>query len=89
VPKNLSHPLIRVGTWASWSITRQGIIFVDSSVQSAPVITLFDLNERRLKQLSLLDKFPFWFSATDDGKTAVFDRSLPGENSIIKVQDFQ
>ncbi len=81
---------IEPGTWASWTVTDKGIYFVDPTAGNVAMLSFFDLGSHRLKQLTLLGRFPFWMTVSQDGKKAAFDRDDSDDSaSVVELEDFQ
>ncbi|HVH50103.1 MAG TPA: winged helix-turn-helix domain-containing protein [Candidatus Bathyarchaeia archaeon] len=87
--RNLSGT-VRPKSWAAWSVTNQGIYFCPhEGASDFPSVAFFDFESRLTRQLSLLDKSPFWMSVTPDGKEMFYDQAGQDESSILLVQSYQ
>jgi Tol biopolymer transport system component/DNA-binding winged helix-turn-helix (wHTH) protein len=74
-------------SWAAWSPTKRGIFF--SSVEGSnggTSIDFYDFQTRLVRQISLLDRSPFWLSASADGKEVFFNQAERDESSIVLVK---
>lgn len=81
---------IQPGTWASWSVTNKGIYFVDAAAGNVAMLSFFDLASHQLKQLTMLGRFPFWMTVSEDGKRAAFDRDDSEDTAtVVELEDFQ
>lgn len=80
---------VRPGTWASWALTANGIYFVEEGPGNVAALSYFDLRTQRLRQLTLLGRFPFWLAVSPDEKTALFDRvDTENSTSLVELQEF-
>ena len=80
---------VRPGTWGSWSLSANGIYFVEEGPGNVAALSYFDLRTQQLRQLTLLGRFPFWLAVSPDEKTAAFDRVDSETNtSLVQLQDF-
>ena len=81
---------VRPGTWASWALYQKEIYFVDETPGNVAMLSVYDLQSQRLRQLTLLGRFPFWFALSSDGRKAAFERlDSETDSSIIELEDFQ
>jgi Tol biopolymer transport system component len=86
--ERLLSPMIRPATWASWSVVEQGIVFAGPSGKGKPIVALFDLAKRQVRNLGELNTVPFWLGASHDGKSVVFDQPGWDEAQLILVENF-
>jgi Tol biopolymer transport system component/DNA-binding winged helix-turn-helix (wHTH) protein len=87
--EHLLSPVLRPATWASWSVTDEGIMFAGPSGTGKPVVSLYDLGRRKTSILGELDTVPFWLGASTDAKTVVFDQPGWEQAQIMLVENFQ
>jgi Tol biopolymer transport system component len=79
--------------WASWSLAKQGIYFVDSDAPRGPTIQFFDFASQEKKPVAQFEKDPaeqllFWFAVSPDGQWILYSReSFPRD--IMLVEDFR
>jgi Tol biopolymer transport system component len=83
------YPGIRPLDWAAWTVLENGILFVGSGANGVPTVSLYDFAAQGVKHLAVLDKPPFWLTATPDGKSVIFD--LPGqeESHVMLLENFR
>lgn len=86
--ESLVSPAVRPGTWASWSVTADGIYFVGSALNNVPTLTFYEFSTQRLRELTTLDTYPFWFATSSSGKRAVFSRELEDNGSIVTLENY-
>jgi Tol biopolymer transport system component len=78
---------LRPRSWAAWSATSRGIFFVPSEgSNTASSIVFYDFQTRLTRQIGLLDRTPFWLSASADGKEVLFNQAEQDESSIVLVK---
>jgi len=74
-------------SWASWSATSRGIFFSPpEGANTTRSIDFYDFQTRLTRQISLLDRSPFWLSASADGKEVLFDQAEQDESSIVLIK---
>jgi Tol biopolymer transport system component/DNA-binding winged helix-turn-helix (wHTH) protein len=78
---------VRPRSWAAWSPTSRGIFFAPAeSSNGGTSIDFYDFQTRLIRQISLLDRSPFWLSAAADGKLVFFNQAERDESSIVLVK---
>lgn len=82
-------PLVRPGTWASWQVVNEGILFVGPSLGHRAVLSFFDFDHRRTTTIAVLDRVPFWLGATPDGRTVAFDQPGREQGQTMLVDNFR
>ena len=87
--EHLMSPMVRPATWASWSVTDAGIVFAGPSGTGKPVVSLYDLGNRKTSILGELDTVPFWLGASKDTKAVVFDQPGWEQAQIMLVENFR
>jgi len=80
---------VRPPSWASWAVVDRGILFAEPSGQGAPVLTLFDSANHRVKALGTLSMVPFWLTATGDGRIVAFDQPGWQQAQVMLIENFQ
>jgi Tol biopolymer transport system component/DNA-binding winged helix-turn-helix (wHTH) protein len=81
---------VRPKSWAAWSVTNRGIFFSPhEGTGDQPSIDFYDFASRLTRQVSLIDKSPFWLSATLDGKEIFYDQAGQDESSILLVESYR
>jgi Tol biopolymer transport system component/DNA-binding winged helix-turn-helix (wHTH) protein len=80
-------PAVRPRSWAAWSPTRGGIFFLPAEGSNGGTsIDFYDFQTRLVRQISLLDRSPFWLFAAADGKQVFFNQAERDESSIVLVK---
>jgi Tol biopolymer transport system component/DNA-binding winged helix-turn-helix (wHTH) protein len=82
-------PLVRPGSWASWQLTRNGILFVGPGLGHQAVLSFYDFARGRAKTVSVLNRIPFWLGATQDGKLVAFDQPGQEQSQAMLVENFR
>ena len=82
-------PLVRPGTWASWQVVDNGILFVGPSLGHNAVLSLYDFARQRTTTITVLDRVPFWLGATQDGRTVAFDQPGQEQAQTMLVDNFR
>jgi Tol biopolymer transport system component/DNA-binding winged helix-turn-helix (wHTH) protein len=82
------HPL----DWGAWTLVRNGLLFVDrdeSGLDVTPKVRLYEFSKQSVRTLALLEKPPFWVTATHDGKSVLFDQPGEEESHIMLLENFR
>jgi len=82
-------PLVRPGTWASWQVVQNGILFVGPSLGHQAVLSFFDFAKDRTTTVAVLDRVPFWLGATPDGHHIAFDQPGREQDQAMLVENFR
>jgi Tol biopolymer transport system component len=82
-------PLVHPGTWASWQIVEDGILFVGPSLGHQAVLSFYDLARQRTTTVTVLNRVPFWLGATPDGRTVAFDQPGQEQAQAMLVENFR
>jgi DNA-binding winged helix-turn-helix (wHTH) protein/dipeptidyl aminopeptidase/acylaminoacyl peptidase len=82
------YPGIRPLDWAAWTVLENGIMFVGSGSNGVPTVSFYDFSAQGVRHLAVLDKPPFWLTATSDGKTVIFDQPGQEESHIMLLENF-
>jgi DNA-binding winged helix-turn-helix (wHTH) protein len=61
--------LVHPTTWASWAITKDGILLLSDYHSSASQLEYFDFDTRSVHALATLAKASFWLAASADGSS--------------------
>jgi Tol biopolymer transport system component/DNA-binding winged helix-turn-helix (wHTH) protein len=81
---------VRPKSWAAWGVTDRGIFFCSpEGVGDQPSIDFYDFGTRLTRQVSLLDRSPFWLSATLNGKELFYNQAEQEGSSILLVQSYK
>ncbi|HEY6371461.1 MAG TPA: winged helix-turn-helix domain-containing protein [Candidatus Sulfotelmatobacter sp.] len=82
-------PLVHPGTWASWQIVDDGIVFVGPSLGHQAVLSFYDFARQRTTTVTVLNRLPFWLGATPDGRTVAFDQPGQEQAQTMLVENFR
>jgi Tol biopolymer transport system component len=82
-------PLVHPGTWASWQIVEDGILFVGPSLGHQAVLSFYDFARQRTTTVTVLNRVPFWLGATPDGRTIAFDQPDQEQAQAMLVENFR
>ncbi len=74
---------LRPRTWASWAVTREGILFAEDLPNGRPTLSLYDPAKRQVRDLVALRSAPFWVGASADGKRAIMNDADEREISMV------
>jgi len=81
---------VRPKSWAAWSVTSRGIFFSPHErAGEQPSIDFYDFESRLTRQVSLIDRSPFWLSVSADGKEMYYDQAGQDESSILLVETYR
>jgi len=61
--------LVRPSTWANWSLTEQGILFLSEYTGKSSTLESFDFVTQGVRPLGTLQNASFWLSSSLDGKS--------------------
>jgi len=61
--------LVHPSTWASWAVTKNGILLLSEYESSASQLVYFDFASRSVHPLATLQKASFWLAASADGSS--------------------
>jgi DNA-binding winged helix-turn-helix (wHTH) protein len=74
---------LRPRTWASWAVTREGIVFAEDLPNGHPTLSLYDPAKRQVRDLISLRSAPFWVGASADGKRAIMNDADERQISMV------
>jgi Tol biopolymer transport system component/DNA-binding winged helix-turn-helix (wHTH) protein len=81
---------VRPKSWASWSVSEGGIFFCPPEAPSErPTIDFYDFGTRLTRQISLLDRSPFWLSSTANGREVFYNQAEQDGSSILLVESYK
>ena len=83
------YPAIRPLDWGAWTVLDNGILFAESGANGAPTVSFYDFSAQGVKHLAVLDKPPFWVTATRDGKSVIFDQPGQEESHVMLLENFR
>jgi len=61
--------LVRPSTWANWSVSQQGILFLSEYTEKSSTLEVFDFAAQGVRPLGALENASFWLSSSLDGKS--------------------
>jgi hypothetical protein len=71
-------------------LTSRGIFFSPhENAGDQPSIDFYDFESHLTRQVSLIDKSPFWLSVSEDGKEMFYDQAGQDESSILLVESYR
>jgi Tol biopolymer transport system component/DNA-binding winged helix-turn-helix (wHTH) protein len=82
-------PLVRPSSWASWQVTKHGILFVGPSLGHQAALSFYDFAHERTTTLAVLKRTPFWLGATTNGKLVAFDQPGQEQSQAMLVENFR
>ena len=74
---------LRPRTWASWAVTREGIVFAEDLPNGRPILSVYNPAKRQLRDLVSLRSAPFWLGASADGKRAIMNDADERQISMV------
>jgi Tol biopolymer transport system component/DNA-binding winged helix-turn-helix (wHTH) protein len=74
---------LRPRTWASWAVTREGIVFAEDLPNGGPTLSLYDPAKHQVRDLIALRSAPFWVGASADGKRAIMNDAEERQISMV------
>jgi DNA-binding winged helix-turn-helix (wHTH) protein len=74
---------LRPRTWASWAVTREGIVFAEDLSDGRPTLSFYDPAKRQVRDLVSLRSAPFWVGASPDGKRAIMNDANERQISMV------
>ena len=81
---------VRPKSWAAWSVTERGIFFAShEGAGDPPSVGYYDFDSQLTRQMTLLEKSPFWLSVTPNGKEMFYDQAGQDESSILLVESYK
>jgi Tol biopolymer transport system component/DNA-binding winged helix-turn-helix (wHTH) protein len=81
--------LVHPGSWASWQVVNNGILFVGPSLGHQAVLSFYDPAKQRTSTISILERAPFWLGATLDAKLVAFDQPGREQAQTMLVENFR
>jgi Tol biopolymer transport system component/DNA-binding winged helix-turn-helix (wHTH) protein len=88
-PESLVRPAVRPLDWAAWAMVEKGIVFVESGANGEPTVSFYDFSTETVRRLAVLDKPPFWITATQDGRSVIFDHPGQQEGHVMLLENFR
>jgi len=76
-------PIMRPRTWASWTVTKDGVLLVADLPDGRSHLTLYDPASGVARDLTSLQTSPFWMAASADGKKVVMNDSAERQITMV------
>ena len=76
-------PMLRPRTWASWTVTKDGVLLVADLPDRRSHLTLYDPVNGTARELASLPTSPFWMAASADGKKVVMNDAAEREITMV------
>jgi len=84
------RPIIRPVTWATWALAGDSLFYVEEGPGNIAMLSVIEPKSRRMRQVTVLGRFPFWLAASGDAKRVAFDRTdSESTTSIVELEDFE
>jgi len=78
--------LLRPSTWANWSVTDQGILFLSEYAEKSSTLEFFDFATQGTRPLGRLENASFWLSSSLDGKSVWYSELTEEQaNGVFKA----
>jgi DNA-binding winged helix-turn-helix (wHTH) protein len=77
-------PILRPRTWASWTVTKDGVLLVADLPDGRSHLTLYDPAKGTARELTSLPTSPFWMAASADGKRVVMNDAQERQISMVE-----
>ncbi len=82
-------PQVRPEDWASWAPVEKGIYFLQKDSADQPNVMFFEFASSEVRRVAVLDKLPFWLSATPDGRSILYEHLDEATSRIMLLKNFQ
>ncbi|ABF43234.1 transcriptional regulatory protein-like protein [Candidatus Koribacter versatilis Ellin345] len=84
------RPIIRPVTWATWAVAGDSVFYVEEGPGNIAMLSVVEPKARRMRQVTVLGRFPFWLAISPDGRKLAFDRTdSESTTSIVALEDFE
>ena len=80
--KRVSY-LIHPSTWANWSVTRDGILFLSEYTGKSSTLEFFDFSSGGVRPLGVLENASFWLSSSLDGKSVWYSELTDEQAHLV------
>ena len=77
-------PILRPRTWASWTVTKDGVLLVADLPDGRSHLTLYDPGKGTARELTSLQTSPFWMAASADGKKVVMNDAAERQITMVE-----
>ncbi len=74
---------IRPRTWASWTVTQKGILFVSDAGKGSQ-LSLYETASGQIRQLLSLPSSPFWLGASADGRRVAVNDAAERQITLVE-----
>jgi DNA-binding winged helix-turn-helix (wHTH) protein len=68
-PEKPVSPLLRPGTWANWTVTEPGILFLNRDADDTFSVEFYDFATRGVRPVTTLQSPSFWLAASREGRS--------------------
>jgi DNA-binding winged helix-turn-helix (wHTH) protein len=68
-PEKLISPLLRPSTWANWTVTESGILYLNRDVGETYSVEFYDFATRGVRPVTTLQSPSFWLAASREGRS--------------------
>ncbi len=69
-------PRIVPRDWASWAIAKNGIYFIEDSMEAPAVLSFYDFTTHEVRRVSQLSTAPFWLAVSPDGNSVLIEQPV-------------
>lgn len=76
-------PILRPRTWASWTVTKDGVLLVADLPDRRSHLTLYDPVKGTARELASLPTSPFWMAASADGRKVVMNDAAEQQITMV------
>jgi Tol biopolymer transport system component len=81
-------PQVHPEDWASWAPVASGIYFVQKDSTQQPNVMFFEFATSQVRKVAVLDKLPFWLSASPDGNL-LYEHPDEQNSQIMLLRNFR
>jgi Tol biopolymer transport system component len=82
-------PQVRPEDWASWVPLASGIYFVQKDNSQQPNVMFFEFATSQVRKVAVLDKLPFWLSASPWGNSLLYEHPDEQNSQIMLLRNFR
>jgi hypothetical protein len=80
----LASERIHPRTWASWTVTQKGILFVSDAPGKGSQLSLYEAASGQIRQLLALPSSPFWMGASADGRRVAVNDAAERQITLVE-----
>jgi Tol biopolymer transport system component len=82
--ESLASERIHPRTWASWTVTQKGILFVSDAPGKGSQLSLYEAASGQIRQLLALPSSPFWMGASADGRRVAVNDAAERQITLVE-----